>query len=357
MCSCPPFECTCARWNLQGSPKVANSPPFPAKKLNFYAPAFCEIPSSSGMQSLSIEIGTNKHLNHSNSYGLYPHDQSLPPALVSNASQISNFPIVPNQTSCYEARQSDFYPTSVTGFRDTNVNANFSRYSCDRLEPTGQAQLYLHPKRYRPALESCNILDKSCSEHDGFSSSAKRIKSENVVALPECTRSNTLAPNQTIHTRNDNGDGLFDESLDLLSSPFETDMYSSLVQRFNEGVDNTPQTQAMLTNQMSAAAMSTSFTELKSTQSMETRPRSCQQVLPGSTPRLVDNSFRNCNTEPIQSTTDAAYSGNPGYFPLHSQCMVPETPSCSYDYDQRLSHQQSQSPYCNHSINITLRYK
>lgn len=359
MCSCPPFECTCSRWNFQGSPKVANSPPFPSKKLNFYGPAFCEIPSGSGMQSLSIEIDTNKHLNHTNNYSLFPHDiqTGLPPSFVPNASQMSGFPAVPSQSSCFEARQTDFYQPSGAGFRESSFNSNYSRRSCERLEHSGQAQLFLPSKRYRSAMESCNIFDKS--EQEVFSSSVKRIKSENVVTLSDCTRS-TLPPNQPMNTRNDTGDGLFDEGLDLLSSPFETDLYSPLVHRFNDGGIHSTQAPTLNSSPVSSAPVSTSLAELKPAQALESRPRSCQEILPGSTPRIVENSFRNCNTEPLQTTTEA-FSSNSGYFPLHSQCMGPDTSnqSCSYDYDQRLAHQQAQcqSQYCNHSINITLRYK
>ena len=359
MCSCPPFECTCSRWGFQASPKVANSPPFPAKKLNFYGPAFCEIPSGSGMQSLSIEIDTNKHLNHSNNYGLFPHDiqPNLPPPFVPNVSQMSSFPMVSNQTSCFDTRQSDFYQASTAGFREPNYNSNYSRRSCDRLDHSGQAQLFLPSKRYRSAMESCNVFEKS--ENDIYCSPVKRIKSENSVTLTDCT----VAPNQSMNSRNENTEGLFDESVDLLNSPFETDIYSSLVQRFNDGSLNSTQSQGSLTNLTPTSSVSSNLAELKTAQSQDSRPRSCQEILPGSTPRIVENAFRNCNTEPIQSSTEpfSGISGNSGYFPLHSQCMAQETSnqSCSYDYDQRLSHQQAQtqSQYCNHSINITLRYK
>lgn len=359
MCSCPPFECTCPRWNFQGSPKLANSPPFPAKKLNFYGPAFCEIPPGTGMQSLSIEIDTNKHINHPNNYGLYPPDlqNSLPPSFVSNVPQMSTFPIVQNQSSCYEPRQSDIFPTSGSVFRDSSAGSTMSRRSCDRLEPTSSAQLFLPSKRYRSS-DTFGFYDKPCSETDAYGSPPKRIKSEHISTMSDCSR-NSIA--QNTHSRPDSGDVLFEDSMDLLNSPFETDIYTSLVQRFNDGNDTDSQSQTVQVNPTSTTSSAANFAELKSTQSLDTRAKSCQDIYQSSLSRNVDNQYRNCSTEPIQTTSDSSCSANNSYFPLHSQCMMPDSPvpSCNYDYDQRLPHQQlsSQSQYCNHSINITLRYK
>lgn len=347
VCSCPPFECTCDKWNYQSSPKLAHSPPFAQKRLNFCAPAYCDIASGSGMQSLSIEIDTNKHFRHSNATLSHYQSESC------FQSSLQGFQNISMQNPLYfppKPLDPGFY--GGQSCRETVPQTHGSR-SCDKMD---MADMRRYSKRSRSLFETSSAVDKIHEDSEFFDFSAKRIKPESPVSLPDCGRSanegnESFQRNRPVNY--DSQNSFFDDNIDLLSSPFETDIYSSLVQRFNE-TNNTcneqSQTNVTPTNPPN-------LTELKSAKDQAARQKSCENTVFGSP-------VRNRSGDSTPTVNDQVHVTNTSSFPSHSQCMMNDMggfgQSCLFDCEQRYQSQApltTQSNYCNHSINITLRYK
>ena len=348
VCSCPPFECTCGKWNYQCSPKLAHSPPYAQKRLNLCAPAYCDIASGSGMQSLSIEIDTNKHLRHSN-------------------ATLSHY----QTESCFQAGYQNISMQNPLYFQPKHYDASYyTGQPCREVIPQGQMnkscekqdlnEMRRYSKRNRSTFEtSTSGIDKLHDDSEFFDFSSKRIKPESPVPLPDCGRLSNDGNQQyqrNQHVSYDGQSSFFDDNIDLLSSPFETDMYSSLVQRFNE--TNTTGSEQPNCNVISTSAAN--MTEMKTSNSKDqlTRQKSCDN-----TAALFGSPTRNRSGDSATTVNDQTHVSTSS-FPSHSQCMMPDSgaygQSCLYDYDQRYPAQTpltTQSNYCNHSINITLRYK
>lgn len=348
MCSCPPFECTCGKWNLQTSPKVAHSPPFAAKRLNFCAPAYCDIASGSGMQSLSIEIDTNKHLRHNNATLSHYQTESC------FQTSIQGIPNISVQNPLYyQGKTFDPGYYSSPLYRESALPHTQTGRSCETQD---SGEIRRCSKRNRTMFESIHSMEKANNDSEFFDFSSKRIKSESPGTLTDCARPCSVMDGGQSFQRHqsvnyENQSNFFDDSIDLLSSPFETDIYSSLVQRFNETT-----TTCSEQSQSTVSTSTSNLTELKVTKDHLFRQKACENIAYGSTQRNKNGDSASTVNDPLYSSTSS--------FPSHSQCMMTDVAGlgqpCSFDYDQRYQPQApltSQSNYCNHSINITLRYK
>ena len=371
VCSCPPFECTCSRWSHQTSPRIASSPPF-AKRLNFYGPAHCDIPATSGMQSLSIEIDTNKPLNYTNTYPYMQNElqQSRYQNSYFNSAQYlppySNYSCG-NSGSCGDFKQNDSYSFSSKDF--FNSSDLSSRRSCENTS----FPVFKSSRRHRSTADlSSNFV--FCEDAPHSVESIKHIiKPEIKTDIHDghqgpnrsCSVSKEQQNMQTASAPfEDAGEPLFDDNLDMIGSAFDTDIYTPLLQRFNENISNAAERQtaqiASATNNSSGGSI-TQLAELKSVKQSESRQRSGLDTFHGATPKCLENQFMK-SFDQMQVVSESLHYGNTNYFPLPSYGGTQETSMAqarNYDIDSRYPHQQltPNSAYCNHSINITLRYK
>lgn len=301
------------------------------------------------MQSLSIEIDTNKHLRHTNTTLSHYQAESC---FQTSLQALPNFPV--QNPYCFQSRPFETSHYSTQTCRDMMMPAHNSNRSCEKQDA---AELRRYSKRNRTMFETSNSIDKAYTGSDVFDFSSKRIKPEDPMTLTDCTRScATSDGNQSFqrnqHVSYDSQGSFFDDSIDLLSSPFETDIYSSLVQRFNETSSACSEQQQPTVSTTSG----TNLTELKPIKDKTNRQKSCENnVFPTS---------RDRNGNSGTTVNDSTLLSSQSSFPSHSQCMMSDVPglgqSCAFDYDQRYQPQTpltTQSNYCNHSINITLRYK
>ncbi|KAH3809338.1 hypothetical protein DPMN_137701 [Dreissena polymorpha] len=328
------------------------------------------------MQSLSIEIGPNKRAYHPNNATLFPSD-TFAPSHFPNTSALHYRSMTSQSAVSMQGRAPDHAQFPVPSDRSYGRQDAYSRRYCDQLDTFD----YPHRKtlkRNRQFFDSANAFDKIYNDCYNVDALTKRIKSEMPSNPPDCSRllvdthdSSSCYESQTLQFHGSASE--MDDSLDLLSSPFDTDFYTSMIQRLDSAASvgdmNKGSSATFSPDQNSQLANNTSVqtsAELKSSNRFSDNGRQkagiatdrsqCsvqQQSYQDSGITRGDNSVTNDN---------ASHYANPNCFPLYSQCMMADVtnPSCTYDFDQRFSGQSplsSASNFCNHSINITLRYK
>ncbi|XP_052777855.1 chorion-specific transcription factor GCMa-like [Mya arenaria] len=340
MCSCSPFECTCGnKWNYHGSPRVASSPPFGSKRLALYPSDHCDIQSPTGMQSLSIEIDTNKRLRHNANGSYYTNE----PCLQTHYPSMGSVTNVPSQSHVYPSSR----PYEASYFSSQNTREPFP------LRPfAAQESQYSRPlKRTHIGMDSPRTPDGE----EAAEFPLKRVKTENYSSFPACSRQ-TL-PVDNAHVQNEQFDPVsapFDDTVDLLSNPFDTDIYTSMVQRLNQSCSSIEERQHIVPSRQTDH--SNKLLELKSNKCQDNKLKTNSNTVCDASPSCAEAQYRGNSS--CQASSESNPFTNPNYFPLYSQCMLDGNPSCSYD--QRYSSQSpisTPSNYCNHSINITLRYK
>ena len=369
MCSCPPFECTCHTWKSQRSPRLASSPPCPTKRLNFFGPSACDVAAGPSMHSLSIEIGPNQFLNTNPSFDCLTTGMPLQdPAPMDNVNFMSSYP----NTSCGTSLYSDSRQYEQLYY---NPAESFYRESGDfRSRSFLQSTSGTNFKRQRISGAFPDFIDtdhlQSGINSTGFEPFTKRVKPEvksefdncaRIIKDEDCTKSADFSSSN---------DDLFDVNNDFLNSAFDTDMYSSMLQRIADcQLPDTIEKDKSQTTIPSSMATTTQFAELKPIKSTESKPKPYQEALLATAPKNIEAQFaRSYDYMTNMSETSSMVKTSLPH--KQSEFFLPDVePSfqAPTDFDSRFKTSQEergpivsksgQQPYCNHSINITLRYK
>jgi len=304
------------------------------------------------MQSVSIEIDTNKRLGHTGSGPHCSGDQCYPPSHYPAYGSFSN---MLQQSHVYPPPPSRGYaqPPCMSSQtpRDQYVVDDRRQYDC-------QEAFY-----DRSLKRTHSEIGGMCSPESGqelIDFQNKKIKTEVYDTYPTSTRQ-ALETSRTPHEQFDLTDDAFDDPMDLLSNPFDTDIYTSMAQRLTQplpGAEDRQQVVPTRPSDGSCSRMTPTDSKLGKIADKSKQDAAQCNITPNDTYLDSNTQFRGNN--PCQQVSDPSHVQGTSYFPLYSQCMMGESgnPSCSYD--QRYSAQpplSSHNNYCNHSINITLRYK
>ena len=241
------------------------------------------------------------------------------------------------------------------------------------LQATCSSNLYSRRQKVTGAFP--DFIDTDNMQTDmgstGYETSTRRVKPEIKSEFDSCSRiSNKELDGVKTAEFTDNQEDLFDVSNDLLSSAFDTDVYSSMLQRITDyPLPDSLEKDKTLNLIPNSLAATSQFAELKPIRTTEAKPKQYQEALLATAPKNFEAQFaRSYDYMTNMSETSSLIRNSLVH--QQSQFFVPDIESsfqASSEFDSRFKSNQDdrtqvqskpgQQPYCNHSINITLRYK
>ena len=322
------------------------------------------------MHSLSIEIGPNQFLNTNQNFDCL--SSALPfqdPMQMDNVNFMTSYPATSCGTGSLfpDRRQFDtnYFPPTEPSYRD-----NSDYRSKPFLQNTCGSNIYSRRHKVTGAFPDFIDTDTIQSEvgSTGFET-PRRVKPEVKTEFDSCSRIINKEPECIKPVEfTDNQEDLFDVSNDLLSSAFDTDVYSSMLQRITDYPfpDSLEKDKSIIPNSLTSTSQ---FAELKPIRTTDAKPKQYQEALLATAPKNIEAQFaRSYDYMTNMSETSSLIRNSLVH--QQSQFFLPDIDSslqASSEFDSRLKPNQDdrnqvqtkagQQPYCNHSINITLRYK
>ena len=322
------------------------------------------------MHSLSIEIGPNQFLNTNPTFGCLPNGMSLQdPAPMDNVNFMSGYPSTSYGTGLYGDRRPYehlYYNPADSCYRDSG---DFRTRSFLQGTSGSNFKRQKIPSAFPDFIDTDHLqADMSSSSFDPF---AKRVKPEVKTEFDNCARIIKGEDSTKSTDFSSASDDLFDVNNDFLNSAFDTDMYSSMLQRIADCQlpDTVEKDKTQTTIPSSSLPPTTQFAELKPIKTTETKPKPYQEALLGTAPKNIEAQFAR-SYDYMTSMSETSSMVKTSLAHQQSEFFLPDvepsfqTPS---EFDSRFKNGQEdrgpivtkpgQQPYCNHSINITLRYK
>ena len=204
----------------------------------------------------------------------------------------------------------------------------------------------------------------------GFEPFTKRVKPEIKNEFDNCARIAKEVDSAKTADFSTTNDDLFDVNNDFLNSAFDTDMYSTMLQRITDcQLPDSLEKDKSQNMIPSSLPQTTQFAELKPIKTTEPKPKPFQEALLATAPKNIEAQFaRSYDYMTNMSETSSMVKTSLAH--QQQQFFLPDvepTFQAPTEFDSRVKAGQEdrgpatsksgQQPYCNHSINITLRYK
>ena len=323
------------------------------------------------MHSLSIEIAPNQFLNPNQTFDCVSTGMPMQdPLQMDNVSFMSAYPSTASNSGSIFSDRRQFEPNHFVPAESCYKDTTDYR-SKPFLQNTCSSNLYCRRQKitgtFPDFIDTDNIQSDMGST--GFETSTRRVKPEVKSEFDSCSRiSNKELESGKQAEFSDNQDDLFDVSTDILNGAFDTDVYSNMLQRITDC--QLPEAQekdkALIPNSLASTSQ---FAELKPIRTAEAKPKPYQEALLATAPKNIEAQFaRSYDYMTNMSETSSLIKNSLVH--QQSQFFLPDLESsfqASSEYDSRFKTGQDdralappksgQQPYCNHSINITLRYK